>query len=174
MSLALISIAAALFALSVFPVHLYNYIYVNTEQKYASVNVGVYGINFYNMNTVKDHPNEMQINGKNEKIEPDKFKLSLYKIFNQICLYKIVQLGDYGMRNQNNAYVALAQNALTTAAYKLIQVNGNYCKLRNYTILNEEHSDVFYYAKAVTIINLIVIIKVILVIIGEKLNELKN
>lgn len=174
MSLVFISFAAAIFALSVFPLHLYNYIYVNTAQKYASVNVGVFGINFYNINTVKDHPNEMQINGKNQKIQPDKFKLSFYKIFNQICLYKIIQLGDYGMRNQNNAYVALAQSSFTTAIYKFIQVNGNYCKLRNYAVLNEEHSDVLYYAKAVTIINFIVIIKVLLIIIGEKLHELKN
>ena len=174
MSLLYISLAAVLFAISVFPVHLCNYVYINTAQKYASLNVGVYGFNVYNMNTVKDHPNEMQINGKNKKIQPDKIKLSYYKIFNQICLYKIIQLGDYGMQNQNNAYVALAQNCFTTAIYKFIQMNGNFCKLRNYAVLNEEHADVLYYSKAVTIINLIVILKVILVIIGDKLHELKN
>lgn len=174
MSLVFISLAAVLFAVLVFPVHLYNYVYINTAQKYASLNVGVFGINFYNMNTVEDRMGEMQINGKNEKIQPDKFKLSFYKIFNQICLYKIVQLGDYGMQNQNNAYVALAQNCFTTAIYKFIQMNGNYCKLRNYAVLNEEHADILYYAKAVTVINLIVILKIILVIIGDKLHELKN
>ena len=174
MSLVYISLAAGLFALLVFPVHLCNYVYINTGQKYASLNVGIYGIYFYNMNTVKNHMNEMQVNGKNKKIQPDKFKLSFYKIFNQICLYKIVQLGDYGMQNQNNAYVALVQNCFTTAIYKFIQMNGNYCKLRNYAVLNEEHADVLFYAKAVTIVNLIVVLKVILVVIGDKLNALKN
>lgn len=171
---AMVYLSAALFALSVFPFHIYNYIYINTEDGYASLNAGVYGINFFNANTVKNNPREMQINGKNRKIEPKKLKGSLYKIFNQICLYKIVQLGDYGLKNQSNAYVALAQSALSTALYKFIQINGNYCKLRNYTILNEEHSEVRYYAKTVTIINLTVVAKIILIILWEKLHELKN
>ena len=68
MGTAMVYISAALFALSVFPVHIYNYLYINTGEKYASFNAGVFFFNFYNMNTVKDKPQEMQINGKNEKI----------------------------------------------------------------------------------------------------------
>lgn len=169
MGTAMVYISAALFALSVFPVHIYNYLYINTGEKYASFNAGVFFFNFYNMNTVKDKPQEMQINGKNEKIEPNKFKSVFYKIFNTLCIYKIIQLGDYGMMNENNAYVALAQSALTTALYKFIQINGNYCKLRNYSVLNQEHSEVRYYAKAVTVLNLLVVAKIILIIIKEKL-----
>lgn len=167
-------LAAIGFALSIFPIHIYNFIYINTGQKYASVNTGVYGINFFNANTVKNKPGHMQINGKDKKVDAKKLNISFYKIFNQICLYKIVQLGDYGMKNQSNAYVALAQNCFTTAIYKFIQMNGNYCKLRNYTVLNEEHSEIRYYAKAVTIINLLVVAKIILIILMEKLHELKN
>lgn len=171
---AVVYIAAIGFALMVFPFHVYNYIYINTADKYASINAGVYKFNFFNANTVKDKPNEMQVNGKSKKIQPEKLKLSAYRIFNQLCIYKIVQLGDYGVMNENNAYVALAQHGFTTAIYKFLQANGNYCKLRNYTVINCEHSAVRYYAKAVTVINLMVVGKIILIIIMEKINERKN
>jgi large-conductance mechanosensitive channel len=55
-----------------------------------------------------------------------------------------------------------------------LQINGNYCKLRNYTVLNEEHSEIRYYAKAVTILNLIVVAKILFIIIMEKLHERKT
>ncbi len=54
MNVALTAVGAAVFALLIFPVHLYNYIYINTGQKYASLNVGTFGWNFFNVNTVKD------------------------------------------------------------------------------------------------------------------------
>ena len=164
--------AAALFALSVFPVHLYNYFYVDTSKKYASVNIGVYGVfNVFNANTISDNPREMQVNGKKKKVDLTKIKSLFYRIFNSLCLFKVVQLGDYGMQNENNAYVALVQSCFTTAIYKFIQCNGNYCKLRNYAVLNEEHSEIRYYAKAVTVINLIVMAKVLLIILKEKLHD---
>lgn len=171
MNVALTAVGAAVFALLIFPVHLYNYIYINTGQKYASLNVGTFGWNFFNVNTVKDHPNEMQVNGKNKKLDMKKLKGSYYKIFNCICLYKMVQLGDYGMQREGNAYAALAQNCLTTAIYKFVQINGNFCKLRNYTILNQEHSDIRYYAKTVTVINALVVLKIFIIILMEKLND---
>lgn len=161
------------FALSVFPFHIYNYVYINTGEKYASVNAGVYKINFFNMNTVRDKPDHIQINGKDKKMNMGKLKLSFYKIFNMLCLFKVVQLGDYGMQSQGNVYVALAQSCFTTAIYKFIQINGNFCKLRNYTVLNEEHSEIHYYAKVVTIINLMVVTKIILLILMETLYEHK-
>jgi len=170
----LVWLAAVGFLLAVFPLHVYNYFYINTEKKYASVNAGIYGINFFNANTVENNPREMQINGKKKNIDPSKFKLNFYKIFNQLCIYKIVQLGDYGMQKDRNAYILLLQNGLTTAIYKFLQMNGNYGKLRNYSVLNAEHSEIRYYAKAVTVINGIVIAKIILIIIMEKINERKN
>ena len=173
MSNATVYIAAAVFMLAVFPVHVYNYIYVNTGKKYASLNAGVYKFNFFNVNTVENKPYEMQINGKNKKIDAKKFKLNYYNIFNRLCIYKVVQLGDYGMQGSANVYVALAQNALTTAIYKFLQINGNYGKLRNYTVLNEEHSEIRYYAKAVTVINLIVVARIISIIIMEKIHAHK-
>lgn len=169
---ALVYLAAIGFALAVFPVHIYNYVFVDTGQKYASINAGVFKFNFFNVNTVKDKPRKMQINGSDKDIDIKNFKPSLaYKIFNSLCIYKIIQLGDYGVKNENNAFVALGQNAFTTAIYKFIQINGNYCKLRNYTVLNEEHSEVRYYAKAVTIINALVVAKILLILLMEKINE---
>ncbi len=167
-------LAAVGFLLAVFPIHVFNYFYINTAIKYASVNAGVYGISFFNANTVENNPREMQINGKKKKIDPSKFKLNFYKIFNQLCIYKIVQLGDYGMQKDGNAYILLLQSGLTTAIYKFLQMNGNYGKLRNYVVLNAEHSEIRYYAKAVTVINLLVVAKIFLIIIMEKINERKN
>lgn len=167
--------AAAGFLISVFPIHVFNYIYVNTEEKFASINVTLYRfIRVFNINTIKNNPKEMQINGKNKKLNIESLKVNFYKIFNKLCIYKIVQLSDFGLKNEDNAYAALVQNGITMAAYKFLQTNGNSAKLRNYTVLNEEHSTIRYYAKAVTIINLLVIMKVILILIMEKLNELKN
>lgn len=171
----MVYLAAAGFLISIFPIHIFNYVYVNTEEKYASVNVTVFRyIRIYNINTVKDKPNEMQINGKNKKMNLNLLKMNFYRMFDKLCICKIVQLSDFGLKNQNNAYVALAHNGITTAAYKYLQINGNYCKLRNYTVLNEEHSSIRYYAKAVTVINVMVITKILLIMLMEKLYELKN
>lgn len=171
----MVIIAAAIFAIQVFPIHVCNYIYVNTEEKYASVNVTIFRFfRIYNINTVKNKPTEMQINGKNKKMDISVFKMNFYRLFNQLCIYKIVQLSDFGLKNQNNAYAALAQNSFTIAVYKFLQMNGNYCKLRNYTVLNEEHSSIKYYAKAVTVINVMVITKILLIMLMEKINAFKN
>lgn len=172
---AMVYMAAVGFFISVFPIHIFNYIYINTEEKYASINVTIFRfIRIYNINTVKNKPNEMQVNGKSKKMSLSMLKLNFYKIFNKLCIQKVVQLTDFGVKNENNVYAALLQNGITTAAYSFLQINGNSSKLRNYTILNQEHSAIRYYAKAVTIINLFAISKIILIIIMEKLNELKN
>lgn len=174
MSTVWVSVITALFALSVFPFHIYNYVYFNSEQKYAAVNVGVFKFNFYNVNTVKGSPREMQINGSNKKITASIIKRNLYEIFNKLCLYKVIQLTDYGLQKEENANIALFHSAFSTAIYKFIQINGNYCKLRNYTIFNEEHAQIRYYAKVVTIINAVVVSKIIFILISEKLNEHKT
>ena len=175
MNEAMVYLSAAGFALAIFPIHLYNYIYINTESKYVGLNICAYRfLRFYNANSVKNKPGEMQVNCKSKKFDPQDIKFTAYKIFNSICIFKIVQLGDYGLAEQNNAYIVLAQNALTTAIYKFIQINGNYTKLRNYTVLNQEHQFIRYYCKAVTIINSFVIVKILLILLMEKMYALKN
>lgn len=171
---ATVGIVTAVFVLVVFPVHVYNYLYLNTEIKFASINAGIYKISFFNANTIENNPREMQINGKKKKIDPTVFSLNYYRIFKQICVYKIVQLGDFGVRDDKKIYVLLVQNALTNAIYNFLKINRNYCKLKNYTILNEEHSEIRYYAKAVTVLNVIVVLKIMLIILMEKINELKT
>ena len=174
MNEALVYLGALGFTIFIFPIHINNYIYINTGLKYASLNIGIFKFNFYNVNTVKDSFSEMQINGKSKKVDAKKLNVSLYKIFNQLCIYKIVQLGDFGVKKDANVYAALVQNCFATAIYKFIQINGNYCKLRNYTIFNEDHSEIRFYAKTVTILNLSVIAKIIFIIIMEKMYAFKT
>ena len=170
MNEAMVYLSALGFAVSLLPVHIYNYIFVNTERKYASINVGAYRyITFFNANTIENKPGEMQINGKSKKLNLSAVKLNFYKIFNSLCIFKIVQLGDFGMNTEKNAYLALTQNAFTLALYKFIDLNGNYAKLKNYTILNQDHGYVRYYCKMVTIINLFVVGKILMILITEKL-----
>lgn len=142
---ATVYIVAAAFIIAVFPIYIHNYIYVNTEEKFASLNITAYRfLKLYNINTVKNKPHTMQINGKDKNIDLKALKYNYYKMFNKLCIYKIIQLSDFGLKNQNNAYAALAQNAITYTFYKTLQINGNYSKLRNYTLLNEGHSDIRY------------------------------
>lgn len=175
MNEALVYIAAAGFLISVFPIHVFNYIYINTEEKYSSINVTVFRcIRIFNINTVENKPNEMQINGKNKSINSDMLKLNFYRLFNKLCIQKVIQLTDFGLKQQSNAYLAVIQNGITTAVYGFLKINGNSSKLKNYVILNEEHSSVRYYAKAVTIVNLLVVTKILLTFLTEKIYALKN
>lgn len=168
------SIITGLFALTIFPFHIYNYVYINTAEKYASLNVGLFKFNLYNANTVKNKLNFMSVNGREKKMDQNMLKVNFYRLFNQLCIYKVVQLGDFGVEKSANAYGLLAQYAATTTLYKLLQINGNYCKLRNYTIVNNEHDFVRYYAKMVTIVNLWVVSKIFIIYLMEKLNERKT
>lgn len=166
----LIVLGAVGFFISIFPIHVYNYIYFNSEEKFASLNVTIFRfIRIFNANTIKNNPREISINGKNKKLDKGILNVNFYKIFNQLCIHKIIQLSDIGMQNNDNAYVALAHNSVTTSLYKFLEINDNQVKLRNYTIFNEEHPHIRYYAKAVTVINLIVIMKIIFLIIMEKI-----
>lgn len=169
---AIVYISAILFFITIFPVHLFNYVYINTEDKYAGLNVCAYRyIRFFNLNTVSDKPNEIQVNGKNKKMSFPEFRATAYKIFNKICIFKLVQLADFGLESEKGAYVALAHNAFTQVIYNFIRINRGYTKLKNYTILNSEHKFIRYYAKAVTIINLLVVTKIFLIILMEKIND---
>ena len=47
MSTVLVYLAAVGFLISIFPVHVFNYIYLNTENRYASVNAGIYKLRFF-------------------------------------------------------------------------------------------------------------------------------
>lgn len=172
MSNALVILSAAGFFIALFPVHIYNYVYVNTGEKYASLNVSAFRlIRIFNANTIKNSPNKMQINGRDRKVNLNFVKSKPLKIFNSLCLLKVVQLGDFGLLSDSSIYFALGQNVLSNAVYSFIEANGGRTKLKNYTVLNREHGKVVYYAKIVGVINLITVTKIIFMLLTEKINE---
>lgn len=171
----LVILSAVFFFIGLFPVHIYNYVYVNTAEKYAAVNVSAYRwIRLVNLNTVKNAPNKMNVNGKDKQIDTSFIRSRALRIFNNLCLTKIVQVGDYGIQDEKSAYIALAQNSLTQGLYYFIKANGGRTKLKNYTVLNEEHGDVVYYAKVVGVINAVTVAKILTILIWGKLNEIVN
>lgn len=173
MSVALIYISAIAFLISVFPVHIIAYVYVSTAEKYASINVTLYRLlTILNANTEKP-PKPDGKDDENDEKKKDKIMTppNLLKIFNNLCLTKIVQLGDYGLQNPDNAYVALANGAVTDAAYTFVRVNGGKTKLKNYTVFNYEHPNVNYYLKLTGVINLITLSKLIMIFYWGKINE---
>lgn len=171
----LVYLSAIGFFISVFPLHFVNYVYINSGEKYAGLNVTLYSvIRIFNVNTVKNSVNKMQINGKEKEVSPSLVNKNAVRIFNKLCLTKIVQLTDVGLRNDKNCYIALAQSSISQAVYAFVRINGGRTKLKNYIVLNEEHGDIIYYMKVVGIINLITVSKIITLLITEKFNELKK
>lgn len=175
MNEALVYLSAIGFFITIFPIHVFNYAYVSTEQKYASVNVSIFRlIPILNINTVKNSVTKMNVNGKDKQMNSSFISKNALKIFNNLCITKIVQLSDFGLMNTNNVYIAYAQNILTQAVYAFVRINGGKVKLRNYTLLNYEHDYISYYLKLVGVINLLTVGKIFTILLWEKLNELKN
>ena len=75
------------------------------------------------------------------------------------------------MLNDGNAYFTLLQSAATFPLYSYISKKGSYCKLKNYVILNAEHKNIKYGAKVVSVINLITALKILFILLLEKMNE---
>lgn len=175
MSELLIYLSAIIFFIIVFPIHIFNYAYVTTENQYASLNVSLFRlVPIINVNTVKNSFNTMNVNGKEKKMDKSFINKNALKIFNNLCITKIVQLSDFGLQNSTNIYFAYVQNCLTQAIYAFIRINGGKVKLKNYTLLNYEHDSITYYMKLVGVINLLTVFKIFTILIWEKLNEHKN
>lgn len=175
MSEALVYIAAIGFMISVFPVHIIGYVYVSSAEKYASINVTLYRLfTVLNLNTEK--PPKKDDKDKDKEKDDGKSKQLMtpenwLKIFNKLCITKIVQLGDFGIQNPDNAYVALANKTVTDAVYTFVKVNGGKTKLKNFSVLNYEHSDVNYYLKLAGVINIITLTRLMMIFIWGKINE---
>ena len=162
--------ATALFFVTVLPVYVSVYVYGDTQTKYASVNFCLYrAIRFMNMNTEED--GKLIINGKEAKMNPALAVRDGKIEFDNLCIFKIVQLSDFGLLNDGNAYFALLQSAATFPLYSYISKKGSYCKLKNYVILNAEHKSIKYGAKVVSVINLITALKILFILLLEKMNE---
>lgn len=163
---------AIIFLIVVFPIHIFNYVYVTTEKKYASLNVSLFRlIPIFNINTVKNSLSKMDVNGKEKKMDKSLINNNALKIFNNLCITKVVQLSDFGLQNPTNIYIAFGQNCLTQAIYAFIRINGGRVKLRNYTLFNYEHENITYYMKLVGVINLLTIGKIFTLLLWEKLHE---
>lgn len=169
---AIVISAAAVTALLLFPLHIDNYLYINADEKYAGLNITLYRIfKIFNANTVKNSIDRMQVNGKDKKIDKSFIRSKALKIYNNLSITKIIQLGDYGVAANKGAYAAVIQNALTQTAYSFAVLNGGRVKLKNYIILNKEHGNVVYYAKISGVINMLAVLKIIFILLTEKLNE---
>lgn len=164
-------VCVAVFALLLFPVHINNYIYFNSAERYAALNITLFRIfGVFNANTVKTRPTKCRSTAEKQR-SIKIFQEQSFKIFNNLTVTKVVQLGDYGIAGDGGAYAAVAQNAITGAAYAFIEMNGGRTKLKNYIILNREHKNVVYYLKVSGAINLLALIKLILILITEKVHE---
>ncbi len=159
--------AASLFFVSVLPVYLGVYTYADIDGRYAQANFYVYGIKFLNVNTA-EKGSKMQINGKDAQLDLPSFLKSFKAVIDHLCIFRITQLGDYGLEKERNAYIALAQCGFTFPAYSYLSCTGSLCRLRNYLIFSNAHGNVRHGSKAVCVINLISALKILLVIFMEK------
>ncbi|MBO5328673.1 MAG: hypothetical protein J6B04_05830, partial [Clostridia bacterium] len=164
-----IYISAVFFTLLIFPVYVFNYVYVDTDEKYVSINVSLFKIlNLLNVNTVKDKMGKIDINGKEKAVEFNgSFLKSLKYAYNRIYIKKVIQLADFGVKKQSNSYAALGQNAITQVVYSLFKKSPN-VKLKNHVIFNDTHGNIRYYLKIVTVINLLVVLRILLCYLTEK------
>lgn len=169
---ALVYISAISFFIAIFPVHVFNYVYVSTSERYASINITAYRFfTILNFNTEKKPQFIGKANEEGDKDDKILTTTNWLKMFNSLCITKIVQLGDYGLQNPDNAYFALANKTLTDAFYTFVKINGGKTKLKNYSVLNYEQSHINYYLKLVGIINVITIMKLFTIFFWGKLNE---
>lgn len=158
----------ALFFVSVLPVYVSVYAYADTGKKYASANFCLYRIfRFLNVNTEED--GRIMINGKEAGINPAAAVRDGKIALDNLCVFKIIQLSDFGLGSEKSAYAALLQSAVTFPLYSYIDKSGSACKLKNYVILNAEHSEIKYCAKAVSVINLVAALKILFVLLTERI-----
>lgn len=170
-----ICLLIGVFIILIFPIFIFNYVYVDTEEKYASLNVTLFRFfRIVNINTVKNSPSKMQLNGKEKSLNLKQFNTSYIKILKSLYIHKIVQLGDFGLLNEKNNYIALCQHTLTNGLKTLCLANGKHINIKNFIILNQEHGYIRYYAKAVTAVNLLIVAKIIFILLMEKINERKT
>lgn len=169
----IIYLSAIIFLLCIFPVYVFNYVGIFGEQNKLEVTVSLYKvIPIFNLQKKIIKISDIKLfNGNKPKLTYPKHYLALY---NKLCITKVIQVSDFGLQSQANAYLALTQNVSTQVAYSLIQNGGSKTKLRNYLLLNEAHGEVNYLLKVVGIVNLITLLKVVFIYLRSLINERKN
>ncbi len=143
------------FTLFIFPIYITNYVYVNTEDKYASLNVCLYRyIRFFNANTIQNDPNHMQINGKDKSIDLHAAKWKYLFFLKRLHLCKVVQLGNYGIQKTSGATLAVTQyvaNEMLKLSLKNVNLSTKY---KNYMLISENFNGLRYYAKTSIVVNI--------------------
>lgn len=164
------------FLITVFPVHVFNYVFISSMNGTMEINVSLYRlIPVIKLSTETNLKHKIKNTIKSKKDGDDKIPetLNILEAYNKLCITKIVQLTDFGVKNQANVYAALAQNALTNALYCFVKANGGITKLRNFTILNCEHDKVNYYLKVAGVINFVTLSRLFIIYLWSKINERK-
>ena len=154
----------ALFFVSVLPVYVSVYAYADSGKKYASANFCLYRIfRFLNVNTEED--GRIMSNVKEAGINPAASVRDGKIALDNLCVFKIIQLSDFGLGSEKSAYAALLQSAVTFPLYSYIDKSGSACKLRHYVVLNAEPSEIKYCAEAVRVIHTVVALQLAVVLV---------
>lgn len=165
-------IVAALFALLVFPVHVYSYLFASTQYKFAGLTLRLYSfIPILRVNTIKNNPMRMDVNGKEMPLSPKNFRYRNLELARRLSILKIVQLGEYGTGSAASASAAVGQHILTDAVYEMLAYADPNITLKNYTILNEDTSHINYGIKLVNAVNLLSTMSIVILLIRGKFHE---
>jgi hypothetical protein len=145
--------------------------YFNFKNKYFSFNITIFKyINLIKINSIENSKDKFMVNGKEKKFKMPSKNVNLGLIIKNINFTKIIQLCDYGIENQRNLYILIAQNVITNTLYDYIRIRRSCIKLKNYSIINYEHDNLNYYFKIEEVINLITIIKILFLTLKEEVN----
>ncbi len=162
-----------LFLLCLLPVYTSVYLYADAGRAYFSVDAYLWRfIHPLQLSTADD--GGMRLNGGDLNIGPVAATRAAKVAFDNLCLFKLVQLSDFGLKSGAAAYAALFQRAATFALYKYAELSGSRCKLRNYAVFNAEHGNVVWCGKAVCAVNVVAAAKLLICVLREIGNEDKG
>lgn len=166
-----VSTAVSLF-ITFFPIYFQNYLYIDTSKKYISFKVFLYKfIPLVKINNVENHPFKMQINDKENGFPVGSIPKNFKKILKYIDFERVVQLGVYGI-SDGGAALPIFQWQITNILYEVIAYYQD-IKLKNYIILNENDEHTKYFLKLSASLNLFKISMILMIILGDKINEFK-
>lgn len=167
----IVYVSIIMFALALLPVYANVYVYADSGRRYFSAKVLLWKfIPVVKLSTAEN--GKMRLNGNELKIKPgDALSLAQLTMHN-VNLFKLIQLGDFGIQSNTSAYLALLQYVGWLPPYNAIKYSGRVCKLKNYVILNCSRERIVYCAKAVCAINLIAAIKILILMLKENVNEI--
>jgi hypothetical protein len=149
-------------------------VYFNKNEKVASLNITAFKyIKVLNIHTIDNSFTKFSLNNKIVNMKKPSKNIDILLILRNINFTKVIQLGDFGIKNQNNCYIALLQNTITNTIYTYLGKSGSKIKLKNYLIINQEHGNINYYMKIVEVINLIVVLKILLLMVMENIKNVK-